>query len=205
MRFVAFDFETTGFLPGVEQITEIGAVRFVDGVVDSKFCTLVNPGKPIPPTVVRITGIDDAMVKHSPKIESLLESLAEFCGDDIMIAHNAPFDVQFLTADIKKYESSAPSGIVLDTHAISKKVIPGLANYKLGTLVQHFQIPSAEFHRAEADATYCGKVFLKLIEKISVSGQAPAIENLISLSNNQALRFPQIERRPKQLDLLSLL
>ncbi len=202
MRFIAFDFETTGFLPGIEQITEIGAVLFVDGVVDSKFCTLVNPGKPIPPTVVRITGITDEMVKHAPKIEDLLESLAEFCGDDIMIAHNAPFDVQFLTADVKKYESSAPSGIVLDTHAISKKVMPGLANYKLGTLVQHFQIPSAEFHRAEADAIYCGKVFLKLIEKISVSGQAPAIENLISLSNNQALRFPQIERRPKQLNLL---
>ncbi|MCB0347209.1 MAG: 3'-5' exonuclease, partial [Bdellovibrionales bacterium] len=80
MRFVAFDFETTGFLPGVEQITEIGAVRFVDGAVDAKFCTLVNPGKPIPPTVVRITGIDDEMVKSAPKIEDLLESLAQFCG-----------------------------------------------------------------------------------------------------------------------------
>lgn len=205
MRFVSFDFETTGFLPGVEQITEIGAVRFVNGQIEEKFCTLVNPGKPIPPAVVKVTGIDDEMVKNAPKIEDLLAPLAEFCGDDLMIAHNAPFDVQFLTADVKKFESPAPRGIVLDTHAISKKIMPGLANYKLGTLVQHFQIPSAEFHRAEADASYCGKVFLKLIEKISVNGQAPAIENLISLSNNQALHFPQIERSPKQLDLLSLL
>lgn len=204
MRFIAFDLETTGFLPGMDQITEIGAVRFENGQVDAVFSTLVNPRKPIPEIVTKITGITDEMVKDAPLIDSLLESFAEFCGNDIIVAHNAPFDVQFLTADIKKYESSAPKGVILDTCAMAKKVLPGLANYKLGTLVQHLQIPASNFHRAEEDASYCAKLFLHMIQKISTGGMAPQIENLISLSSNQALQFPQIKRQPKQLDLLNL-
>ena len=165
MKYIAFDLETTGFLPGVEQITEIGAVKFENGKPISRFATLVNPQKPIPAEVVKVTGITDDMVKDSPLIEGLLTDFAEFCGDDLIIAHNAAFDVQFLTADINKYESPAPKGIVLDTLAIAKKVIPGLANYKLGTLVQHFEIKSTDFHRAEEDASYTGQLFWKLIQK----------------------------------------
>ncbi len=204
MRFISFDLETTGFLPGVDQITEIGAVRFVDGDVDAVYSTLVNPGKNIPEAAQKVTGISNEMVKDSPKIDDLLPSFADFCGDDLIVAHNAPFDVQFLSADIEKHESPAPKGIVLDTFAIAKKVLPGMANYKLGTLVQHFKIPNSEFHRAEADASYCGKLFLILLKQISSGGSHPAIENLISLSNNKALQFPQVERKPKQLDMFSL-
>tara|TARA_B100001248_G_scaffold262582_1_gene259641 strand:+ start:9634 stop:10248 length:615 start_codon:yes stop_codon:yes gene_type:complete len=204
VRFISFDLETTGFLPGVDQITEIGAVRFVDGDVDAVYSTLVNPGKNIPEAAQKVTGISNEMVKDSPKIDDLLPSFADFCGDDLIVAHNAPFDVQFLSADIEKHESPAPKGIVLDTFAIAKKVLPGMANYKLGTLVQHFKIPNSEFHRAEADASYCGKLFLILLKQISSGGSHPAIENLISLSNNKALQFPQVERKPKQLDMFSL-
>lgn len=205
MKYIAFDLETTGFLPGVEQITEIGAVKFENGRPVARFATLVNPGKPIPAEVVKVTGITDDMVKDAPGIEGLLPQFAEFCGDDIIVAHNAAFDVQFLTADIKKFESAAPTGIVLDTLAIAKKVIPGMANYKLGTLIQHFDINSTDFHRAEEDASYCGQLFWKLVEKVASNGQLPAIENLISLSGGKAHEFPQIERQPKQLGLMDLL
>lgn len=203
MQFIAFDLETTGFLPGMDQITEIGAVRFVNGKVDSVFSTLVNPRQPIPPQVVKVTGITDEMVKDKPYIDSLLASFTEFCGDDIIVAHNAPFDVQFLAADIKKYETIAPNGVILDTCAMAKKVLPGMPNYKLGTLVQHLDIDSTEFHRAEADASYCGKLFIHIIRRISADGSLPAIENLISLSNEKALRFPVVERKPKQMDFFS--
>ncbi|MFK8136841.1 MAG: PolC-type DNA polymerase III [Bdellovibrionales bacterium] len=205
MRYIAFDLETTGFLPGVEQITEIGAVKFENGKPIGRFATLVNPQKSIPAEVIKITGITDDMVKDMPLIEELLPSFAEFCGDDMIIAHNAAFDVQFLTADIKKYESVAPRGIVLDTLAMAKKIMPGLANYKLGTLVQLFEISSTDFHRAEEDASYCGQLFWKLVGKIADNNQIPAIENLIQLSGGKTLEFPQIERQPKQLGLGGLL
>lgn len=204
MNFIAFDLETTGTVPGVDQIVEMGAVRFTNGVVDSVFSTLVDPRRPIPPGASAVNGISDAMVKGKPKIEDLLESFAEFCGQDLMVAHNAPFDTQFLTADIKKHEMPAPSGVVVDTLSISRKVFPGLPNYKLGTLIQHLKIPSGEFHRAQQDATYCGHMFLEMVKRISVGGQPPKVENLISLTGKPEFRFPQIIRQPKQLDLLGM-
>ena len=202
MRFIAFDLETTGTVPGVDQIVEIGAVTFNNGVVESVFSTLVYPRKSIPPGASAVNGITDDMVSGKPVIEDLLPSFAEFCGDLPMVAHNASFDAQFLTSDIKKFESPAPKGIVLDTLPISRKVFPGLANYKLGTLVQHLKIPSTGFHRAEEDATYCGQLFTELMKRISVAGKAPEIENLVSLTGKPELRFPQIVRQPKQMDFL---
>ncbi len=202
MRFIAFDLETTGTVPGVDQIVEIGAVRFNNGVVESVFATLVDPRKSIPPGASAVNGITDDMVAGKPLIETLLASFAEFCEDLPMVAHNAPFDMQFLTADIKKHEASAPRGVILDTLPISRKVFPGLANYKLGTLVQHLKIQSTGFHRAEEDATYCGQVFLELIKRISVAGKAPEVENLVSLTGKPASYFPQIVRQPKQMDFL---
>ncbi len=201
MRFVAFDLETTGFLPGIEQIVEIGAVRFVHGEIDAIFSTLVDPRKPIPAAASKVNGIFDEMVQGQPVIEDLLEPFADFCGEDIVVAHNAPFDVQFLTEDIKKFELRAPQGIVLDTCAMARKVFPGLPNHKLGTLVQHLAIPAGQFHRAEQDATYCGQLFIAMIKKISSTGTLP-IENLIALTGKPELRFPKVSRQPKQLDLL---
>lgn len=203
MRFVAFDLETTGTLPGVDRIVEIGAVRFDNGAVDALFSTLVDPQIPIPPGASRVNGITDDMVKGQPTIESLLNPLAEFLGDDLLVAHNAPFDTQFLIADITRYESKAGRGTVVDTFGLSKKAFPGLANYKLGTLVQHLNIPSTGFHRAEADATYCGQLFIKILEKVfGTSKTLPPTENLLTLSGRPALKFPQIIPQPKQLELL---
>ena len=204
MDFIAFDLETTGTVPGVDQICELGAIKFVSGQPESIFCTLVDPLKSIPPGASAVNKITDDMVRGKPKIEELLPSFAEFCGDFPLVAHNAPFDSQFLTQDIKKHETPAPKGVILDTLPISRKVFPGLANYKLGTLIQHLKIPSGNFHRAEEDANYCGFLFLELIKRISVGSQTPQIENLIALTGKPESRFPQIIRQPKQLDFLNL-
>ncbi len=205
MRFIAFDFETTGTVAGVDQIVEIGAVRFIDGQIDAVFSTLVDPRRNIPAAASAVNKITDDMVKGKPTIESLLQPLAEFCGQDVMVAHNASFDAQFLAADITKHESPAPKGLVLDTLSISRKVLPGLPNYKLGTLVQHLKIPMSNFHRAEEDATYCGRLFLEMLKRISVGGKSPEVTNLVALTGKPEYRFPQIIRQPKQLDLLSLM
>lgn len=205
MRFIAFDVETTGTVPGADRIIEIGAVRFVNGEPDAIFSTLIDPLKPIPPGASAVNGITQDMVTGKPLIENILPAFAEFCGDDILVAHNAPFDTQFLTADIKKFETPAPRGVILDTIPLAKKVFVGLANYKLGTLVQHLKIDSTGFHRAEEDATYCGKLFLHVIKRISVGGQPPQLNNLINLTGKPEARFPQIIRQPKQMDLFGSL
>lgn len=204
MQFIAFDLETTGTVPGVDQIVEIGAVKFIDGRADAIFSTLINPQRMIPPGASAVNGITDDMVLGKPLIDTILEPFSEFCEDLPLVAHNAPFDVQFLTADYKKHECKTPQGIILDSLPISRKVFPGLANYKLGTLVQHLKIPSADFHRAEADASYCGMVFLELLKRISVGGKAPEIANLVALTGKPQAQFPVIIKQPKQLDLMSM-
>jgi DNA polymerase III subunit epsilon len=205
MRFISFDLETTGFIAGVDRIIELGAVRYVNGVVDSVYATLVDPQIDIPEGASRVNGISNEMVKGKPTIDALLPSFAEFCGDDILVAHNAPFDYQFLNADVIKHEVRAPRGTVLDTCVMARKLIPGLPNYKLGTLVQHLNIPAGEFHRAEEDANYCGQLFIKMIEKMSGGLILPPLENLISLSGKSELKFTQIVAKPKQMSLLDML
>jgi len=203
MRFIAFDIETTGTVPGVDQVVELGAVRFIDGQVDAVFSTLIDPLRPIPPGASAVNGISNDMVKGKPTIDRILEPFTEFCGDDHLVAHNAPFDSQFLINDYKKVELPTPRGLILDTLPIARKVFPGLANYKLGTLVQHLKIPTTGFHRAEEDATYCGKLFLEMVKRISINGQPPAVENLIALTGKPASRFPVIEKKPKQMDFFA--
>ena len=198
-KFIAFDLETTGFLAGVDRIVEIGAVRFDNGQPESLFSTLVDPGISIPKGASQVNGITDKMVKGKPKIQNLLKSFAEFCSDCTMVAHNAPFDVQFLTADIQKYASSAPQGIILDTLTLSRKLFPGLPNYKLGTLVRHMGIKGTQFHRAQEDASYCGQIFINILEK--VTHNKDTLKNLMSIMGKSEWRFPQIEPQPTQLEL----
>jgi len=204
MTFISFDLETTGFIAGLDRIVEIGAIRYVNGVAEGVFSTLVDPQIEIPEAASRVNGISNDMVQGKPTIEKLLPAFAEFCQNDIMVAHNANFDFQFLTSEIVRFESPAPKGVVLDTCNMARKILPGLANYKLGTLVQHLEIPSTAFHRAEEDANYCGQLFIKLIEKMSGGLVLPPIENLVAISGKTPLLFPQITPKPKQLGLFDL-
>lgn len=205
MKFIAFDLETTGTVPGVDQIVEIGAVRFENGQLVDVFVTLIDPRRPIPEGASAVNGIRDHMVVGQAVIEDVLPAFAEYCGDDPLVAHNASFDTQFLSADVKKFEVPAPRGLILDTLPIARKVFPGLPNYKLATLVQHLKIQASEFHRAQADATSCGFLFGEMLRRISVGGRSPNMEQLVNLTGRPECRLPQIERQPKQLDLLGML
>ena len=205
MRFIAFDLETTGTLPGVDQIAEIGAVLFNEqGCPETIFATLINPGIPMPEAASRVNGITDEMLRGQPLITDVLDAFAEFCGDEVLVAHNASFDMQFLTSDIRKHETTSPRGLVLDTYPIAKKVYPGLANHKLGTLIQHLGIPGSGFHRAEADASYCGQLFYRMITRLSPNGASPSLATLVGLTGKPEQRFPVVEKQPKQLGLLDL-
>ena len=201
VRFISFDLETTGIVPKVDEIVEVGAVRFSSGQVESTFSTLVDPGRLIPPEASKVNKITDEMVQGKPKIDTLLEPFTDFCGKELMIAYNAPFDYQFLLNAYQRFELKAPQGPLIDVLPIAKKVFPGLANPKLSTLIQYLKIQGQPFHRAEADALYCGLVFIEICKRIF--GNAPFdLARLTKLVGKPEMRFPVIERKPKQLDLL---
>jgi DNA polymerase-3 subunit alpha (Gram-positive type) len=141
------------------------------------------------------------MVKDQPRATQALEGFSHFCGDTILVAHNAPFDVKFMGTAMKANQTAAPTGLVFDTYSIAKQAMPDLFNHRLEGLVKHFEITSEGFHRAEADSVYCGKVFLKLLAHIKSKGQKLSFQNVINLSGGE-LRFPKVELETSQLGLL---
>lgn len=102
---MVFDLETTGFSPDKNKIIEIGAVKVVHGEITERFSTFVNPEVPIPYRIEELTSIRDDMVIDAPKIETILPQFMEFCGDAIMVAHNADFDMSFIIKTVRDRES----------------------------------------------------------------------------------------------------
>ena len=162
--FVVFDLETTG-LGRYDKITEIGAVRMECGEVTDTFSTLVNPGRPIPYTVQRLTGITDPMVAHAPTIEALLPAFLDFIGDGPLVAHNAPFDVGFLTRECEALGLRLTVPLV-DTLRLARRVWPKLPSYKLTYLTDYFCIAQNSAHRAWCDAEATGKLYCMMREEL---------------------------------------
>lgn len=201
MNFIAFDLETTGIQPKNDAIVEIGAVRFEEGEPVDTFCTLINPGRPIPPEASAVNGISDEMVADQPDVKTVLGDFADFCGDLPLVAHNAPFDYKFLLKAVETHHARAPQGAVLDSCALARVIFPGMINYKLGTLVAHFGFPSGTFHRAEVDSVYCGRLFARIVQSLERAGQSVTVPALYDLVKQPPMKFPQFEARPEQLGL----
>ena len=201
MEFVAFDVETTGVDPINDQIIEIGAVKFNEDQSTTSFGYLINPKKPIPSEASAVNGITDKMVENKPTIDEVIPIFSKFCGSLPLVAHNASFDYKFLLSDVIKYKASPPKGCVLDTLTLARKVFPSMPNYKLWTLVRYFNFPSGTFHRAEEDSSYCGLLFLKIIQTLKERGEPHKEDALIKLIGKEKLIFPIFKEDNDQLDL----
>ena len=185
--FVVFDTETTGLDANTEALTEIGAVYVENGKIneDKKFCTFVNPGKPIPARVVELTGINDAMVADDPTPEQAIRSFKEFCGDNILVAHNANgFDMLFLRKAGDKAGVDF-SNTYLDTLPMGQALFPGLHNYKLDTINKHLEIPPFNHHRAVDDAMALARIFEVMLSDLEEKGMHAVEEINTGLGGNK--------------------
>ena len=168
--FVVYDTETTGLDPRNEALTEIGAVLVENGKMTETFGTFVNPGKPIPAKIVQLTGITDAMVADAPSQEEALRQFAEFCGNRVLVAHNAHgFDMRFLHMGAKRYGFDFENAYI-DTVPMAQALYPGLRNYKLDTINKHLEIQPFNHHRAIDDAMALGRIFCKMLEDLKERG-----------------------------------
>ncbi len=168
-EFVVFDLETTGFSAAQDKIIEIGAVKIKDGEIVDRFSTFVNPERPIPFRIEDLTGINDVMVKDSPKIEEVLPKFMEFCKDSIMVAHNADFDMSFIEANCRRMDIPCEF-TVIDTVGLSRFLVTGLARYKLDTVAKALGVPLGNHHRAVDDAECTARIFQKLISRMKEQG-----------------------------------
>ena len=169
--FVIIDFETTGTLPQEDKITEIGAVKMVDGKVIEKFATMVNPERKIPDVVVELTGITDEMVADAPKFEEIAGDLYKFCYGSIIVAHNLPFDYAFLK-NMSKPLNYIYSNRGIDTVTFAREVLPQLGHHKLNNICEYFGIELVH-HRAYNDAYATAQAFKEMVK---LKGELPEFD-----------------------------
>ena len=163
--YVIFDIETTGFYPGKDKITEIGAVKIKNGEITERFSHFVNPERGIPIKVQELTGITPEMVQDQPIIEKILPMFLEFIDDAVLVAHNADFDLGFIRYFCAKQGLNFDYTSI-DTLGLARVLIPDLTNYKLNTLAKALKVPLSGHHRAVNDAEATANLFLKFIEKL---------------------------------------
>lgn len=166
--FVAFDFETTGLSRERDRIIEVGATRFVEGVPKERFHAFINPGFSIPFEATAVNGITDEMVANALSEREVIEALLEFVSDDVLVAHNADFDVSFLRAATDRC-GIEPEVDYVDTLNLAKCWVSGLRNYKQDTVLEYFGLHNEASHRADADAEMCGKMLVELLREMEAA------------------------------------
>ncbi|MCQ2508297.1 MAG: PolC-type DNA polymerase III [Dorea sp.] len=163
--FVVFDIETTGFSPIKDRIIEIGAVKVEKGKITEKFSTFVNPERPIPFEITKLTSITDEMVMDAEPIEKVLPKFLEFVGDAVLVAHNASFDVSFIEQNCRN-QDMVPDFTSVDTVAIARFLLPTLSKYKLDVVANELHISLEHHHRAVDDAECTALIFERFVEML---------------------------------------
>lgn len=162
--YAILDIETTGGQFNEEGITEIAIYKFDGHEITDQFISLVNPEIPIQPFVVKLTGINNAMLRSAPKFFEVAKRIIEITQDCVIVAHNATFDYRILRTEFRRlgYTFEAKT---LCTVELAQKLLPEQPSHSLGKLVRALGIPMADRHRASGDAMATVKLFKMLLAK----------------------------------------
>ena len=164
--FICFDIETTGLSAARDKITEIGAVKVENGVITDTFSTFANPEMPIPQKITQLTCITDDMVKNAPSQSEAVGAFLEFAGDNVLVAHNAPFDTSFIAKACedmgREYNYTS-----IDTVAISRAILTDIKNCKLDTVAKFLRLGDFNHHRATDDAEMLARIFINLCQRLT--------------------------------------
>lgn len=169
--FVVFDLETTGFSSAYDKIIEIGAVKIKNGNIIDSFSTFVNPEIKVPYNITELTSITNDDVKNADTIDSILPKFIEFCGDSVLVAHNANFDMSFIRKNCNDLNIDI-NYTVMDTVPLAKFLFPELKRYKLNTIAKHLGVSLENHHRAVDDAKATGDILLccfKLLDDMKIT------------------------------------
>ncbi|MCT4612833.1 MAG: PolC-type DNA polymerase III [Clostridia bacterium] len=189
--YIVFDIETTGFNPGKDKITEIGAVKISGGEIVDRYSTFVNPEMPIPKFITELTGITDEMVANERLISEVLPDFMEFAGDGVLVAHNADFDIKFMRYFANEIDMEI-NNTVLDTVGLARTLFPGIKNHKLNTIAEYLEVSLDNHHRAVDDAEATAEIFKKCIIMLKEEKDVHTLDGVNLLgANKDAIRKKQ--------------
>ncbi len=144
-------------------------MRFENGRQTGEFHTFVNPGRPIPPVVVHLTGITDEMVRDAPDIGEALRRFKRFAGECALVAHNAEFDVSFIRRNARGSGVSFDQSVV-DTLSMSQALYPSMRSHKLNVLCKKLGVRLEGHHRAVQDAAGSARIFDVMLRELADRG-----------------------------------
>ncbi len=194
--FVVVDLETTGGGPADGGITEIGAVRVIDGRLTDTFTTLVNPGRPIQPFVSALTGITDAMVAAAPPIGEALPRFLAFAGDAVLVAHNAKFDIGHIDTAHRAVTGRPLERPSLCTLRVARRLLPDLRRRGLDAIAAALGISTHDRHRGLGDARIAAEVLCIFLERAAERGIA-RLDELLALQHAASDGQPFVVHVPR--------
>ncbi|PLR97242.1 PolC-type DNA polymerase III [Bacillus sp. T33-2] len=197
--YVVFDVETTGLSAVYDTIIELAAVKMRGGEIIDRFESFANPHHRLSATTINLTGITDDMVENAPEVAEVLQKFHKWTGDDVLVAHNASFDMGFLNVGYKQIGFGKAKNPVIDTLELGRFLYPDMKNHRLNTLAKKFDIELTQHHRAIYDAEATGYLLAKMLKDAGEKG----IEYHDQLNDNMGQGKAYQRARPYHCTLLA--
>ena len=170
LSWAVVDVETTGGPPPNHRITEIAAVIVREGAIQEVYETLVNPERSIPPFITRLTNISWDMVKDAPTFSAIVPTLLDKLEGNVFVAHNAQFDLSFLSHEIQRTSGARITGNQLCTVRLARRLLPQLPRRSLDYVANYYGIEIKGRHRAAGDAVATARCLIRLLAEAQGRG-----------------------------------
>ena len=194
--FVVTDTETTGTRADEDRLIEIGAVKIRGGAVVGTFQQLIDPERHVPGRITRITGLSTAAVFGEPTAAAVLPAFLDFLGDGVLVAHNLPFDLRFLQAELERAGLPPIENEAVCTLRLARRLLPSLPSRGLTALTQHFGITNSARHRALGDAEATAELLVRFLDRLRSGFGLTTVEDLVAFQHR---RYKDAAGEPKHV------
>lgn len=194
--FVVVDTETTGTNAETDRLLEVAAVKVQGRQIVDQFARLVNPQRSVPRRITRLTGITTAMVFDEAPAAEVLPGLVDFLGNDVLVAHNLPFDLGFLNAELHRAGLDPLANPTLCTLRLARRLLRGLPSKALSALIDFFDVVVEGRHRALGDALAATDILLRFVDQIETEHEVETVEDLLRFQHRT---YSKVGKEPRHL------